>query len=101
MQTIDPEFDPMVAEVSGPFPEVYDRTQVALLDLSEGTSYFTFEPNQEEHKVINEDGKKVHLVLDNRFCGLTPLNRAKEPIKMELVNSQKGVFQMLTCVSTV
>ena len=91
----------MVAEVSGPFPDVCEPTQVALLDLSEGTPYFIFEPNQEKHEVIYEDGQKVHLVLDNHFYDLTPLNRAEEPVKIESVNPQKGVFQMLTCVSTV
>ena len=82
----------MDAEVSGPFPDVYDCTQVALLDLGERTSYFTFEPSQEKHKSINEGGQKVHLLLDNHFHDLTPLNRAKEPVKMELVNPQKGNF---------
>ena len=101
LQTIDPEFDPMGAKVSGPFPDVYDSTQVALLDLSDCTSYFTFDPNQEKHKMINEDDQSVHLVLDNHFYDLTPLNRAKEPVKIELVNLQKGVLQMLRCVSTV
>ena len=86
MQTIDPEFDPMGAEVSGPFPDVYDRTQVALLDLKNCTSYFTFEPDQEKHWAIKENGQKVHLVLDNHFYDLTPLNRAKESVRMELVN---------------
>ena len=89
----------MGAEVSGPFPDVYDRTQVALLDLRNSTSYFTFKPDQEKHTAIKENGQKVHLVLDNHFYDLTPLNRAEEPVKMESVNSQKGVFQMLTCVS--
>ena len=101
MPSIDPEFDPIGAKISGPFPDVCDPTQVALLDLSECTSYFTFEPNQEKHKVVTENGQRVHLVLDNHFCDLTPLNRAKEHIGMELVNLQKGIFQMLTCVSTV
>ena len=91
MQTIDPEFDPTGAEVSGPFPDVYDRTQVALLDLSKCTSYFTPGPNQEKHKVINEDGQRVHLALDNHFYDLTPLNRAKEPVEIESVNPQKGL----------
>ena len=87
----------MDAEVSGPFPDVYEPisgpfpdgiepTQVALLDLSKCTSYFTFEPNQEKHKPIKENGQKVHLVLDSHFYDLTPLNRAKEPVRMELVN---------------
>ena len=95
LQAIDPEFDPMGAEVTGPFPDVYSYgcTQVALLDLSECTSYFTFDPNQEKHKVINEDGRKVYLVLDNHFHDLTPLNRAKEPVQVESVNPQKGVFK--------
>ena len=69
--------------------------------MSECTSHITFETNQEKHKVITENGQRVHLVLDNHFCDLTPLNRAKEPIRMELVNLQKGVFQMLTYASTV
>ena len=86
LQNIDPEFNPRNAEISGPFPDVYDPTQVALLDLSECTSYFIFEPNQEKHKSIKENGQKVHLVLDNHFYDLTPLNRAKEPVRMELVN---------------
>ena len=93
MQTIDPEFDLMGAEVSGPFPDVYDRTQVALLGLSEGTSYFIFEPNQEKQEVINEDGQKVHLVFDKHFHDLTPLNREKEPVKMESVNPRRVSFK--------
>ena len=101
LQTIEPEFNPMGAEVSGPFPDVYDRTQVALLGLRAGAPYFIFEPNQEKHKVISEDGQRVHLVLDNHFYDLTPLNRAKEPVKVESVNPQKGVFQILTFVPTV
>ena len=101
MQTIDPKFDPIGAEVFGPFLDVREPTQVALLDLSECTPYFIFEPNQEKYEVIFENGHKVHLVIDNRFCGLTPFNRAKEPVRMELVYPQKGVFQILTCVSTV
>ena len=90
----------MDAEVSGPFPDCYDPTQTALLNLNECTSYFTFEHSQEKHKVINEKGGKVHLVLDKHFYDLTPLNRAEEPIELELVNPQSGVPQMLTCSST-
>ena len=80
----------MGAEVSGPFPDVYEPTQVALLDLSKCTPYFTFELNQEKHKMINENGQRIHLVLDNHFYDLTPLNRAREPARMESVNPQKG-----------
>ena len=93
MKTIDPEFDPMGAEVSGPFPDVYDPAQVALLDLSECTSYFTFEPNQEKYKAIKGNGQRIHLVLDNHFYDLTPLNRSNEPVRMESVNPQKVGFQ--------
>ena len=101
LQTIDPGFDRMGAEVSGPFPDSCDSsTQTALLNLNECTSYFTFEPNQEKHEVIRENGRIIRLVLDKHFYDLTPLNRAKEPIEMELVNSQKGDFQLLTCVCT-
>ena len=100
LRTIDPEFDPMGAELSGPFPDL-DSTQTALLHLSECTSYFTFEPKQEKHKIINENGRKIHLVLDKHFYDLTPLNRAEEPIEMELVNPQKGAIQMLTCTYSV
>ena len=99
LRTIDPEFDLMDAEISGPFPD-HDSTQTALLNLSGCTSYFTFDPNQEKHKIIYEGDRKIHLVLDKHFYDLTPLNRAEEPIKMELVNLQKGAFQILTCVST-
>ena len=84
LQTIDPDFDRMAAEVSGPFPDSYDpSTQTALLNLSECTPYFTFE---EKHQIISESGQRVRLVLDKHFHDLTPLNRAEEPIKMELVN---------------
>ena len=83
----------MGAEVSGPFPDVYEHTQVALLDLSKATSCFIFEPNQEKQEVINEDGQKVHLVFDKHFHDLTPLNRAKEPVKMESVNPQEASFK--------
>ena len=101
LETIDPNFDPMGAKVSGPFPDSYDSsTQTALLNLSECTLYFTFEPNQEKHEVINENGQEVHLVFDKHFYDLTPLNQAEEPIKMEFVNPLKGAFQMLTCVPT-
>ena len=99
LRTIDPEFDPICAEVSGPFPD-HDSTQTALLNLSGCTSYFAFGPNEEKHKMIYENGRKIHLVLDKHFYDLTPLNRAEEPIKMELVNPQKGGVQMLTCIST-
>ena len=92
MRTIDPEFDLEGAEVSGPFPDSYDPTQTALLNLRECTPYFTFEPSQEKHKVINENGQKVHLVLDKHFYDLTPLNRAEGPVEMELVNLQKSDF---------
>ena len=99
LQTIDPDFDRMAAEVSGPFPDSYDfSTQTALLNLSECTPYFTFE---EKHEMISENGRRVRLVLDKRFHDLTPLNRAEEPIKIELVSLQKGVFQLLRCVCIV
>ena len=91
----------MAAAVSGPFPAADSPTQVALLELSECTSYFTFEHNQEKHEMINEKGRQVRLVLDKHFYDLTPLNRAEQPVRIESVNPQKGVFQMLTCVSTV
>ena len=91
LRTIDPEFDRMGAEVSGPFPD-HDSTQTALLNLSECTLYFTFEPNQEKHEIINEGGRKIHLVLDKHFYDLTPLNRAEEPVKMELVTPNKGAL---------
>ena len=95
LQTIDPDFDPTAAEVSGPFPDSYgSSTQTALLNLSKCTSYFTFEPSQEKHEVISENGRKVHLVLDKHFYDLTPLNRAEEPIKIELVNLQIGFFSI-------
>ena len=100
LKTIDPNFDPMVARVSGPFPDCYEPTQTALLNLNECTLYFTFEPNQEKHEVISENGREIHLVFDKHFYDLTPLNRAEEPIKMEFVNPRKGTFQMLTCVPT-
>ena len=104
----------MGAEVSGPFPGVYDHTQVALqnqrlhthtqvalLDLRNCTSYFTFEPDQEKHRAISENGQKVQLVLDNHFYDLTPLSRAQEPVKMESVYPQKGVSRILTCFHSV
>ena len=101
LQTIDPDFDLKRAEVSGPFPDCYDPpSQVALLNLSGRTSYFTLVPNQEKHGVINENGEKVRLAIDKHFYDLTPLNRAEQPINMELVNPQKDAFQMLICVST-
>ena len=99
LQTIDPGFDNMGAMISGPFPDSYGYT--ALLDLNECTSYFTFEPNQEKHVLINESDRRARLVLDKHFYDLTPLNRAEVPIEMELVYPQKGVFQMLKCVPTV
>ena len=91
----------MGAKVSGLFPD-HDSTQTALLNLSGSgcTSYFTFEPNEEKHKMVYENGRKIHQVFDKHFYDLTPLNRAEEPIKMELVNPQKGSFQMLTCEFT-
>ena len=91
----------MGAEISGPFPGSYGFTQTALLDLNECTPYFTFEPKQEKQKVMSENGQKVFLGFDKHFRDLTPLNRAEEPIIMELVNPRKGGFQMLTYVSTV
>ena len=51
-----------------------------------------FEPNQEKHEVISDNGKKIHLILDEHFYDLTPLNRAEEPIKMELVTPNKGAL---------
>ena len=101
LRTIDPEFDPMGAEVSGPFPDSCDPTQTALLNLNECTLYFIFEHSQEKLEVINQKGGKVHLVLDKSFYDLTPLNRAEEPIELELVNPQKGVPRILTCSSSV
>ena len=93
LQTIDPGFDNMGAEISGPFPDSCEySTRTALLDLNECTSYFTFEPNREKHELIDESGRKVHLVLDKHFYDLTPLNRAEVPIEMELVYPQKSVF---------
>ena len=88
LRTIDPEFDPMGAEISGPFPD-HDSTQTALLNLSECTPYFTFEPKEEKHEIIDENGQRIHLVLDRHFYDLTPLNRAEEPIKMELVTPKR------------
>ena len=102
LKTIDPDFDPMTAEISGPFPDSCDSSsQTALLNLNECTSYFTFKPNQEKHEAVSENGGMFRLVLDKHFYDLTPLNRAKEPIKIELINPQKGIFQLLTCVCTV
>ena len=101
LQTLDPHFDHMAAEVSGPYRDSCGSTQTALLILNECTSYFTFEPSQERHKVIRENGWEDRLVLDKRFYDLTPLNRAEVPIKIELVNLQKSVPQLLTCVCTV
>ena len=86
----------MGAEVSGPFPDSCDSTQTALLNLGECTSYFAFEHSQEKLEVINERGKKFQLVFDKHLYDLTPLNRAEEPIELELVNSRGGVPQMLT-----
>ena len=100
LRNIDPELDPMGAEVSGPFPDSCDPTQTALLNMDECTPYFTFEHSQEKLEAINERGKKVQLVFDNHFYDLTPLNRAEEPIELELVNPQRGVPQMLTCSPT-
>ena len=101
LKTIDPNFDPMGAKVSGPFPDCYDSSkQTALLDLNECTLYFTFEPKQEKHEMISENGQEIHLVFDKHFYDLTPLNRAEEPIKLEFVNPRKGAFQMLTCLPT-
>ena len=84
LQTIYPDLHG--AKVSGPFPNSYDNDQTALLELNECTPDFTSEPNQKISKVIEEKGRGVHLFLDNVFDNLTPLNRAEEPIKMELVN---------------
>ena len=89
LQTIDPELDLKRAEVSGLFPASFDSTQTALLNLSECTSYFTFEKKTE---VIDKNGQKVYLDFDKHFYDLTPLNRPEEPIKMELVIPQKGAF---------
>ena len=68
LRTIDPEFDRMGAEISGPFPGSYGSTQTALLDLNECTQHFTFEPKQEKQKVISENGQKIYLVLDKHSC---------------------------------
>ena len=101
LQAIDPEFDCGRAEISGPFPDSYEPTQTALLNLNERTAYSTFEPNEEKNEVINESsGRKIRLLLDEHFHDLTPLNRAKEPINMELVYPQKGIPSVLTCVFT-
>ena len=100
LRTIDPEFDPLDAEISGPFPDSSDSTLTALLNLSGCTPYFTFERSEEKHEVVNESGRKVRLVLDKHFYDLTPLNRAKEPIQIELATLQEDAFQILTCTST-
>lgn len=100
LETIDTEFNPKDAEISGPFPDVYgSSTQTALLGLSECTPYFTFEPKQEKNNPIEENGRKFYLVLDRHFHDLTPLNQPEGRITMELVNPQKCAFQMLTCLS--
>lgn len=86
MQAIDPEFDRGSAEISGPFPDSYEPTQTALLNLNECTAYSTFRPNEEKHKVFNKNsGRTIRLRFDEHFHDSTPLNRAEEPINMELV----------------
>ena len=92
LHDIDPDFDPKSIELSGPFPDSCAPTQTAVLDLNECTSYFTSEPSLGRNEVIRENNQTVRLLLENRFCDLTPLNRAEEPIKMELVNLQKVFF---------
>ena len=93
LQDIDTNFDPEGAELSGPFPDSCGYTQTAVLNLNECTSYFTSEPCRGKNEVIRENNQRVRLFLDNHFCDLTPLNRAEEPVKMELVNLQKSGFQ--------
>jgi hypothetical protein len=96
LRTIDPELDLEAAELSGPFPDCYDSRQTALLNLNDCTTYFRFTPNEERQKVITDtDRRKVRLLFDKHFYDLTPLNRAEEPIEMELVNPQKYLFPML------
>ena len=96
LKTIYPDLQG--AKVSGPFPNSCGNGQTALLELNECTPNFASEPNQKIWKVIEEEGRRIHLLFDNVFDNLTPLNRAKEPIRMELVNLKEGVFQMLTGV---
>ena len=99
LQTIDPEFDPGRAEISGPFPDSYEPTQTALLNSNEYTAYTAFEPNEEKHEVLHENSRIIRLRLDKHFHDLTPLNRAKVP-NMESVYLQKAISLVLTCVFT-
>ena len=100
LQAVDPEFDRGRAEISGPFPDSYEPTQTALLNLNECTAYCTFEPNEEKHEVLYENSRKIRLRFDEHFHDLTPLNRAEVPINMESVYLQKAISLVLTCVFT-
>ena len=101
LQIVDPEFDPGRAEISGPFPDSYEPTQTALLNLNECTAYTAFEPNEEKYEVVNENsGRRIRLRFDGHFHDLTPLNRAVVPINMELVYLQNVISLVLTCVFT-
>ena len=101
LQTIDPEFDRGRAEIFGPFPDSYEPTQTALLNLNQCTAYTAFEPNEEKHEVLYENSRRIRLRIDEHFHDLTPLNRAEVPINMESVYLQKVIYLVLTCVHSV
>lgn len=86
LRIIDSDFNSKGAMLFGPFPDSCGTTQTALLNLNECTPYFTFKVNPEKLEVIKQNGQTVRLVLDQHFYDLTPLNRAKDPIELELVD---------------